>query len=325
LHEDGTVWCWGSNNHGQLGNGTTVPVSVVPVQVTGIDSAVAIAAGGTWNAGGKGAANSTFNCAVLRGGSVQCWGAAPGNSGVSSVPVLVPGIDHAVAVAGGNSHACALLQSGSIQCWGSNNHGQLGNGSLTSSLAPVTVLGISNATEVVGLGSDFTCALLTGGSVECWGDQWFDSNVNPSVIDSSTPNAILLDGPAPVRIAAGYHNACAVSPDGGVQCWTGVSPDRPVTVPGVKSAKAVAVGLSHACALLSDGTIQCWGQNQYGLFGNPSGAPAAVSGISDAVAVSAGYGYSCALLKAGSAWCWGPAGLGTPGVVGDTPVEVRGF
>ena len=330
LQENGTVWCWGANSNGQLGNGTTT-LSSLPVQVLGIDSAIAIATGGNWNWGdAEGPYLSTFNCALLRGGSVQCWGRVPGQEGNHAVPVAVPGIDHAVAIAAGNWHACAVLEGGSVQCWGDNSRGQLGDGSMTGTGKPVTVLGISSATGIVGLGSDFSCAVLSSGSVQCWGDP-FPGDSTPG---SSIPVAIAISGVTPSSIAAGYHEACAVSPAGSVQCWSAVDMSTPLTVPGVYSAKAVAVGEDHACALLLDGTIQCWGNNSYGELGNTGTQPVTVSGIHDAVAVSAGYLYSCALLKAGSAWCWGLNDAGQLGNGADandrlnpltTPVEVRGF
>jgi len=336
LHGDGTVWCWGANDKGQLGNATTTPTAV-PAQVIGIGSAVAIAAGGTWNAGGMGAARSSFNCAVLRDGSVQCWGEVPGydSNGAqqsggfagTSVPILVPGIHHAIAVAAGNWHVCVLLSSGSLQCWGNNRWGQLGNGGLTGGSDPVTVLGIENATAVVGLGSNFSCALLAGGSVKCWGGYLADPN-RGTAQGSTTPLEVPIAGPAS-SIAAGYDRACAVVADRSVQCWTGPN-SVPVAVPGVGSATAVTVGVRHACALLSDGTIQCWGENDHGELGtNQPSRP--VSNIHDAVAISAGYSYSCAVLKSGTTWCWGSDTTGQLGDGGELgmynviPVQVVGF
>jgi len=318
LRDNGTVWCWGNNKNGQLGNGTTTDSSV-PVQVMGIDSAVAIAAGGLSDLGGL----LAYNCAVLRDGSVQCWGKIPGHDERTAVPVSIPGIQRAIAVAGGNAHACALSSSGSIQCWGDNTWGQLGDGSTTSSQEPVTVLGIDNATAVVGLASDFSCAVLQAGSVVCWGQYSIDSNRRLHY--SSTPVATPSVETTATGIAAGYEQACSISPDGNVQCWRSYHPPGPPETPP-HSVKALAVGQSDACLLLSDGTIQCWDINFYGEVDK--------NDIHDAIAVSAGYGYTCALRKAGSVWCWGrnssgQLGNGVTGVYPNDrnpmPVEVRGF
>jgi hypothetical protein len=334
LQASGQVWCWGANEHGELGNGTTANSSV-PVLVAGIDSARAITTGGTWNAGGMGAARSAFACAVLRDGSVQCWGdnfgGQLGTGAVSSStqPLTISGIDGAVAVAGGNWHACALLKDGSVQCWGNNRWGQLGNGSMTGSSSPVTVLAIGSATSIAGQGSDFSCALLSGGSVQCWGAIGLGplDNVTLATIGLSTPVIVPSIETTPRGLAAGYQQACAASPDGSqVQCWANLN-SPPTGVPGVGSTPVVAVtaGSFQRCALLRDGSIQCWGA-ACGKQGD-----GAVPGISDAIAVSGGYGHSCALSKTGTVWCWGDNSAGQlgNGVVDTacipTPVPVRGL
>jgi len=307
LKDDGTVWCWGGNAGGQLGNGTITTRSWVPVQVEAIDSAVAIAAGGDWIFNGPSGEAYLFNCAVLRDGDVQCWGRTPG--GPSAVPVFVSGVHDAVAVAGGLRHACAVRNRGPILCWGRNDEGQLGNGSLTSSVAAVEVLGISHAKEVRSLGSSSTCALSADVSIKCWGDLGFPTS-DASL--GSTPVLVPLEYPPPAHLAAGYGRACAVFVDGTVLCWRGTEP--PAAVPLVGKAQAVAVGNGHACVLLSGGTIQCWGEGAEGQLGYTAGPTITVAGIHDAVAVSAGAKHSCALLMGGAVWCWGSDDSGQLGI-----------
>jgi alpha-tubulin suppressor-like RCC1 family protein len=135
LLEGGAVACWGWNIEGQLGNGGDD--SSTPVQVGGIRTATAISAGG----------NDT--CALLRSGAVVCWGAnldgQLGNGGTSdsSTPVVVSGLGNgAAAISTGLSHSCALLMGGSTTCWGANAHGELGDGTTTSSSTPVNVTGL---------------------------------------------------------------------------------------------------------------------------------------------------------------------------------------
>jgi alpha-tubulin suppressor-like RCC1 family protein len=172
VQNNGSVHCWGDNSIGQLGDGTSTNSSV-PVAVSGITTAVAVSAA------------ATVTCALLGGGSVQCWGdwefgqlgydfAGRGVCGAllpdgsCSVPVTIPGITTAIAVAAGGGHVCAVLGDGSVQCWGSNATGQLGNGTKTSSHLPVTVPGITTAVGVAA-GNGHTCVLLSNGSVQCWG------------------------------------------------------------------------------------------------------------------------------------------------------------
>jgi len=173
LLSSGSVACWGDNEFGELGNGTTTgpgtclsgaPCATTPVAVSGITNATAISAG------------YDFACALLSGGSVACWGdngageLGNGTTSSSSTPVTVTGLSHATAISAGYRFACALLSGGSVVCWGLNAEGELGNGtSMNFSSTPVTVSGVSDATAI-SAGYDFACALLSGGSVACWGD-----------------------------------------------------------------------------------------------------------------------------------------------------------
>jgi alpha-tubulin suppressor-like RCC1 family protein len=318
LKDDGTVWCWGANDKGQLGNGTTAQSSV-PVQVAGVTSAVAIETGGTAVSGGQGGGVTPFNCAVLRDGDVQCWGALPHAQG-ALLPVSVPGIHQAVAVAGGYWYACALSRRGSVHCWGKSwPSSQTGLEMNDVEVVP----GLQDVTAIAGRGSTFTCAVLEGGSVQCWSPDYGPEPVSVPGIRTT-----------PRGLGVGYRQgACAVSMDGGVQCWSSVS-EPPMAVPGVRDAVAVSVGRQHACALLANGTIQCWGETNQGQLGN---VPPAlnVSGLHDAVAVSAGYAHTCSLSKAGAVSCWGSNADGQLGNGADltdeaqrsspTPVRVRGF
>ncbi len=118
----GAIKCWGNNSHGQLGNGTTSPASLTAVDVIGIASASALAAG------------SEHTCAISVGGGVKCWGAndkgqlGDGTTTDSSIAVNATGIHGATALAAGNGHSCAIGVGGAVKCWGANCYGQLGNG-----------------------------------------------------------------------------------------------------------------------------------------------------------------------------------------------------
>ena len=315
--------------------------------MTGIGEAVAVTAGGTWHAGGQGAARSAFACAVLRDGTVECWGYLRnilGTAGVdtSSVPLPVPGVAHALAIAGGDAHVCVLLEGGSVECWGVNEQGELGNGltplcSLCASdPAPVAVSTLSGAMDVAGKGSQFTCSALADGSVHCWGA----FNIGPASLGttvSAWPAPILGVVTSPGGMDVGYFHACAVMRDDGrVQCWgqnhlgeLGDNPDPhdfgPITVAGTHSAVAVAAGNSFSCALLSDASVQCWGTNAFGQLGDgtlvTSTGAVTVVGLTDATAISAGYNHACAVTKAGSIRCWGAIGAASVSV----PTTVAGF
>jgi alpha-tubulin suppressor-like RCC1 family protein len=182
---DGSIRCWGDDTFGELGDGmstsvgSTSPSRYVPVEVSEITNAIAVAA------------SDGFACAVLSSGAVQCWGGTGITNGAlgdsqwidSFVPVTVTGITNAVGIAAGSWFACAVLKSGAVECWGVNTSGQLGNGTTTASLVPVEVTGIANAVAVTA-GYSTACAELSSGSVQCWGGY---SLGNGAGLSSSVP------------------------------------------------------------------------------------------------------------------------------------------
>jgi alpha-tubulin suppressor-like RCC1 family protein len=356
-----TVRCWGDNEWGQLGNGTTES-SNVPVTVSGISDADDISAG----------------CALLSGGGVECWGdSSEGGLGdgtstgpetcsyydfpCSTKPVQVSGITNATQVAG----TCALLSSGSVECWGINDEGQLGDGTTTGpeecdgsagydpcSTTPVQVSGITDATSIT-YGNGHVCALLSGGSIDCWGWGGFGDLGNDTAESSDIPVAVSGITNA-IQVSAGAQHTCALLFGGGLKCWgenefgelgddTTESSDIPVAVSGITNAIQVSAGQQLTCALLSSGTVECWGSSLEGGLGNGSdtgpekcsGAydpcstrPIQVSGITDATAISSSND-TCALLSTRSIDCWGFGGFGNLGdgttKNSDVPVAVTGI
>jgi alpha-tubulin suppressor-like RCC1 family protein len=185
LISGGNIKCWGYNYRGTLGNGTHENSST-PVSVTGITNATAI--------------DSGYNdvCAVLSTGRVNCWGAnnsgelGNGTNKESDVPVEVTGITNATQVTARSNEVCALLSTGSIKCWGNDEVGQLGDGIVTGeSETPVAVTGITNATAVSGGVGPFTCALLNGGSIDCWGENQYGVLGNGTTHNSSIPVSVI--------------------------------------------------------------------------------------------------------------------------------------
>ena len=185
LMPDGTARCWGRNDRGQVGDGTSNSSST-PVVVSGLTNAADLS-GGLYH-----------TCALLRDGTVQCWGQNDsgqlGNTLVfSSVPVTVSGITNAVAMSAGVFHTCALLSDGTARCWGSNSNGQLGNGTTTNSSSPVVVSGLTGAIDITAAGLH-TCALMPDRSARCWGADSYGQLGNGSTADVSTPVSVNRTG-----------------------------------------------------------------------------------------------------------------------------------
>ena len=160
----GAVKCWGENDSGQLGDGTTINRHV-PTQVSGLTSGiVAIAAGGL------------HTCAVSAEGSVKCWGSGelgqlgPNTQKAVLVPTQVRPLEEGMqAVSTGAMHSCAITPIGGVRCWGANLGGMLGNDAFDASAIPVHVPGLRSKVVAMSAGSMHTCALTTAGGVTCWG------------------------------------------------------------------------------------------------------------------------------------------------------------
>jgi alpha-tubulin suppressor-like RCC1 family protein len=177
---DHTVQCWGRNDLGQLGDGTSTD-AFSPVVVSGLSGVSAVSGGGS------------HTCALVTGGSVYCWGdgydgqLGQGAFVPSTTPVQVSGVSTAVAIAAGWTHTCALLQDGTVSCWGSNVSGQLGNGTTQSQSTPVTVGGIASATGVSAGWFHHSCAIVSGGNVSCWGENTWGQLGNGTTTNASLP------------------------------------------------------------------------------------------------------------------------------------------
>ncbi len=177
-----SVRCWGDNTDGQLGDGTSVASSNVPVGVLGVFKPVGLASDGT-----------SF-CAQLKSGGAQCWGSnADGALGdgstaaSSSVPVAVRGLNYIQKLFGRAGGYCVVIDGGGVKCWGSNANGSLGDGKTSGySAVPVAVKGLSGVSSIDG-----SCALLGNGKVKCWGSG-VDGDLGNGT--SGTPSDVAVPG-----------------------------------------------------------------------------------------------------------------------------------
>ncbi len=308
--DDGSVWCWGRNDWGQLGTDlVTRKYHYNPVRLPGVTGATQLGAG-TW-----------YSCALVAGGKVECWGLPPPTdftSGIQS-PTFVPGLSGVVSLAAGGElgidtgeeHACALLGDGSVECWGANNHGQLGDGTTTSRTTPAPVPGLSGVLAVAA-GGAHTCALMADYSIECWGD-----NSHGQLGDGTTADVVAT--PQPVlsselfnTVACGASHTCARTSSGSLFCWgansedqlgDGTTTERHVPTQVVSSGvREVAAFDYQTCATYSgDGSVYCWG---FPLGRDVVDTPTPV-GVTYAQAVAVGGGHVCAIVNYGELECWG--------------------
>jgi alpha-tubulin suppressor-like RCC1 family protein len=218
LLENKTVKCWGLNSNGQLGNNATTS-SGIPVDVLGISNATQITAG------------NSHTCALLEDKSIKCWGL--GSSGQLGTGVVsstyrevtpvnsVVNISSATQVDAGGSHTCALLEDKTIKCWGLGSSGQLGTGFIVGStykkISPVSVAGISSATQIT-TGLSHTCARLEDKAIKCWGNGGLGQLGNGSIQSSATPIGVTWLSNINQMIAGSTHT-CAILEDSTIRCW----------------------------------------------------------------------------------------------------------
>jgi alpha-tubulin suppressor-like RCC1 family protein len=345
--DEGLIWCWGGNNAGQLGTGTTTD-STVPVQTAGFTSGVTQVTGGV---------NADFACAVISG-LAYCWGdngsgqLGNGTRTQSSEPVAVETLSGVVAVSAGYNSTCAITTSGadagvggSLYCWGDNTYGQLGNGTTTSSAIPVAVAGLSSGVMAVAVGLDFACAVLADGTASCWGTNSNGQLGNGSIMTSLLPTPVTGIVGA-TAVGAGWFSACVVASEA-VKCWgyndagqlgdgTFTSSMVPVNVKtqygfNLDGVSQVSVSVTAACAVVSGGA-QCWGVGPLGVDSPPGVSaisPDPVIGLGSGVtSVSVGVGSACAVAH-GETYCWGLNSDGELGNGGSVdaflPTPVAGF
>ncbi len=326
LKVGGSVACWGDNQFGQAGNGTTATSVVTATTVVVLTDAVELSVGGY------------HTCARKADNTVVCWGynqygqLGNGTPGASVVtPTLVPGLTNAVELSAGSYHTCARKADNTVVCWGSNGNGQLGNGTLGDSLVtPTLIPGLTNAVEL-SAGYFHTCARKADNTVFCWGYNGYgqvgNGTTSPSVI---TPTLVLGLTDTVELSAAGYHT-CTRKADNTVFCWgynqygqlgngtTATSVVTPTLVPGLTNTVELSAGAAyHTCVRKADNTVFCWGNNQNGQLG--SGAtgnnivtPTLVPSLTDAVELSVGIYHTCARKADSTVVCWGYNGYGQLG------------
>jgi alpha-tubulin suppressor-like RCC1 family protein len=349
-HSGAIVQCWGSNQKGQLGDGT-YQLRSVPVTVAGLNDVLDVAAG------------AQHTCALVVSSGVQCWGTnADGQIGVlslGSVPtpapvVVVPSIPtpqlltNAVAISAGGNHSCAILADGSIRCWGDDTYGQLGD-SLTNNqrfVANTAVLGINDGLEIVS-GAKHTCAIDTVSFTgRCWGDnttgQLGNGTKNPASIPNTVAGVPGITGIGGRGIRAEFDRTCARRGNGTFACWGDPEGPNPVSLFPVSDTVSLALGSGLTCAVQSSGIAFCpfdfepdthrgFPENtlSMSLFGDhqcsigAGGASVCVgfdqlaqtrSGLSRTAMIATGSGYACGLLVDGTVHCWGDNTAGQLGI-----------
>lgn len=270
LHRDGGVSCWGGNDAGQLGDGTTTN-RPQPRRIAGLDGVVQLSA------------SAALTCALRRDGRPWCFGELGNLSdGVrSAVPKLLVELDGVAQIRLGPEHHCALMQRGTVMCWGSNLKGQLGDGTTVDRAHPTIVQGLTDVTELA-VGASANGARMRDGTVRCWGyNRPLGVASGTDAVTTAAPVVGLRDV---AQIVLGENHLCARRSNGTVACWgdvffskvgDGVERDPsqrsvrvPVVLPGLIGVQHLTAGRRHTCALLAGGMAICWGASYGGTLGD---------------------------------------------------------
>jgi len=344
LISDGTAYCWGSNEGGQLGiaadttrcrrNDRPIPCEKTPVAVSGGLKFRQVSAGGL------------HTCGLTLDGHVYCWGdnllGELGDPAIraSAVPVAILSSDLFTAVAAGGSHSCALRTDGAAFCWGANDVGQLGIATVGPGAATPEQVQTSQRFSSISAGSNGTCARVPDGGSYCWGSIWVSRQNGDELTRPEGNVRRVARAPAFRAIAVGGTTTCAIGLDDAGYCWeanpSGTIGDgstegntAPQSVHLDVRLVAISVGGAHACAIAQGGRGYCWGADNAGQLGvSPFALSSrcAISGFSCSLLpvfvtgwrllqdITAGQGdHTCALTLAGSVYCWGAGSMGQLG------------
>ena len=293
----GQAFCWGVNNHGQIGattDSTCFASTVTEIVVN--DSVVSTA--------------------------VPC----------SLVPLRISETIDFMTISAGDSTSCGISIAGRAYCWGLGKHGENGNGATADRGAPTLVTGALTFTSI-SAGGNHVCAIAAGGVAYCWGDDTFGQLGDSRTVTSTTPIPVSGGGGPAIltSISAGYQHTCGLLPDGTAVCWgrnnfgqlgngANSTSDTPVQVATSAKFIAVSAGGDHSCGITTTGAALCWGSNIAGQLGigssgNTSSVPVAVAGGLTFSRISAstgtqfkapfGSGHTCGLTTTGAVFCWG--------------------
>jgi len=338
--DDGTVTCWGSNEHGESGQATSLDcdpddpdegLCIQPTAVANTAGTKAIALG------------HRFSCLIDADDRVACWGRNNGRqlavdeaTEMTAVPTMIAQLGRSTAIAASGRSACAIETSGSVKCWGTGVEGQLGTGMFTSDPSPPAGTLIENARSL-SLSNFGGCAVLRDGNVTCWGNT--DAGSGTFALNLTPELATVT---AARKISGDFFHHCAIA-NGELSCWGnnanaqlgrgGPSIVKSPFTAIASGATQIVAGNTHMCSI-ANGELYCWGDNEYGQAGDPSFTrtyvPTKIPTSVQLVGVAAGFRQTC-VWGAGSAECWGQAWTGRLGTGSDqrsqgrSPVQVSGI
>jgi len=320
LKTDGSLWAWGGNMNGELGDGTTTDRNT-QVQI-GSNEWKQVAAG------------YNHSLAIKTDGSLWAWGLnflgqlGDGTTTEKHSPVKIGTAGDWVQISAGNNYSVAIKADGTLWAWGYNDKGQLGNGYTVPKYAPVKI-GTSSDWKMVVAQNNFNLAIKNDSTLWAWGSNNYGQLGNGTAIDKYTPVQIGSERDWKT-ISAGWDHAMAIKYNGTLWTWgrnnygqlgdtSKATRFLPKIVDYSSDWKDISAGAQHSLATKADGTLWSWGYNYYGQLGNgldgsAEFTPLPVDGITDCAQIAAGSYYSL-ILKPDGSYCG--SGLNNSGQLGN--------
>ncbi|MFC1779696.1 DUF1566 domain-containing protein [Thermodesulfobacteriota bacterium] len=322
VRDDGTLWSWGKNNYGQLGDGTLL-AHYVP-ELVGVDT--------DWDHLSVGASHVL---AIKEDGTLWAWGnnqsgqLGDGSTTNRLVPVQIGSDSDWLQISAGGSHSLGIKTDGTLWAWGNNGSGRLGDGTTVSRNLP-TQIGSDTAWDLVSAGSAQSLALKADGTLWSWGDNSFGELGDGTTVGHLTPEKDETDSRW-LKIHSDFRYSAGIKANGSLWAWgdnlygqLGIGTSgfyanelSPVRVGDESSWTQVSAQFDHTLAIKSDGTLWAWGQNNDGQLGDGTNvkklSPVQVGVDQDWSFVETGLSHSLALKSQDSLWSWGSGGWGVLG------------
>jgi alpha-tubulin suppressor-like RCC1 family protein len=326
LKTDGSLWAWGGNMNGEIGDGTTTD-KYSQVQI------------GTreWK---QVSAGYNHTLAIKTDGSLWAWGfnmlgqLGDGTSAEKHSPIKIGTTNAWKQVSAGYNYSVAVKTDGTLWAWGYNDKGQCGNGSTSTKYAPARI-GTTSDWKMVVARNNFTLAIKKDSTLWAWGCNDHGQLGDGTTIDKHAPVQIGTDKDWKT-ISAGWDHALALKYNGTLWAWgsdnygqlgdtTQATRLSPMKVDNSFDWKDISAGNQHSLATKADGTLWSWGYNYYGQLGNGSDGnavfiPAQVQGMANCTQIAAGSSYSIVLNPDGS-YCG--SGVNNAGQLGDGSTSNR--
>ncbi|ETR71089.1 MAG: hypothetical protein OMM_08341, partial [Candidatus Magnetoglobus multicellularis str. Araruama] len=313
IKDDGSVWAWGQNYDGKLGNGTTFSKNN-PVQVSGLKNITMISS------------RESHNLVIKDNCSVWAWGDNHyGQLGIGSTtnrfsPVQINELAQINMITSGHFHNFARKNDGSIWAWGMNCYGQLGDETNIDRKNPVQVSELSDV-NLITAGRMHSIASKVDGSVWAWGNNSYCQIGNGTNIRRNYPIPMKIPELSEIiAVSTGGNHSLAIKDNGSVWAWganyygqlgdgTNIDQSTPEQVNGLSQIVMIVAGDYHSLAIKSDGSVWAWGRNNCGQLGDGTttnkNIPVQIFGLSQVTMIAAAESHSLAIKNDGSVWGWG--------------------